>query len=463
MQGEDYSNEIIRTQHLRIPAILSLGGRYYFSLGCFGTLPGNESTGIVIRPYIGMGGGVALGGKMKTETSVLTTDQNITQEQQLLSSMTFKPGGVVYGEAGITFHIIPQLSVFLETNLIAVSLMNSTEKISSCIVNGKDVTNDLTVAQREKEFVKNVAHSDYHDPDKPTVELAERYPCSGISIKGGISWNFGKAERPLPELNQGSPGVKDLQPINPPGIKPEPKPAIKGSGVTKEKVKAATLLEICKNCPPIDLTILSNNDEDNFSDTHISELKTGPWGKALLDSISFKQKEILCERCDGSGYSCCCRLSELTVAIYFHLYLNTAAIEKGVWLNTNTRSGQYMHTLKGGEFKENQKDAGDWKRVDKRSVIVHERQHFSDFKEAISKVIREQLRNFPVIQYPCSTVSSEDCRKKINLQLNNLFERLGKSVRKEVNKIAAHENENYTKGELELKARTVQAAELNSR
>ena len=198
----------IPSNKFQIPLTITIGGRYFINLS------GSSATGDFHRlknrfqPYLGIGAGVALAANMKTGTSHLAFDINphTTGSMDVKSTTTFRPGAVLYGEAGVNFKISKSFSVFLEARFTSLSLMNYKRKVTSAILDGWDATPHLSTEQRETDYVKEVpvrtTGSDY-----PDQALADKYPSSGIAINCGLSWNFGFGGKvmlsPGPTLNPG--------------------------------------------------------------------------------------------------------------------------------------------------------------------------------------------------------------------------------------------------------------------
>jgi len=195
----------IPSNKFRIPLTITIGGRYFINLsGSSGTRDLHQLTNR-FQPYLGIGAGIALAANMKTGTSHLVFDINpITSgTMDVMSTTTFRPGAVLYGEAGVNFAISKNFSVFLEARFTSLSLMNYKRKVTSAILDGWDVTPHLSTQMRETDYVREVpvrtTGSDY-----PDQALAEKYPASGIAVNCGLSWNFGRtiAVKELPKVQK---------------------------------------------------------------------------------------------------------------------------------------------------------------------------------------------------------------------------------------------------------------------
>jgi len=469
----------------QIPLTITFGGRYFINLS------GSSGSGDLhdlknrFQPYLGIGAGVALAANMKSGTSHLVFKVNpiLSDSMDVKSTTTFKPGAVFYGEAGVKFAISKSLSLFLEARFTSLSLMNYKRKVTSAIMNGQDVTSGLSDYQKETDYVKNMPAQYSGGPDK---ELADKFPASGISINCGLAWNFGGGKvqlSPGPQLNPGgvnpgpssNPGGK-----NPGGTNPTPSPnpggsnpeggtggstreVPKGGGATTERIKSAAVYEKCRKCPETELTLTSNNDKDEFPENYKKNVTDGPWGQTKLDSIQITGWEAGCDQCDPENLVCCCHLKKLKVTLYFHLSFNNDAIDKGVWLNVNKDSKQFGNTCLEKDLPRDEKASKDWKKVDKKNVETHERQHCADLKEVARPVIEKELATFPVYQCVCSNDGNADCKEDMYRRSHTLKVKAEDAVRKAISKTSEKENEHYREGSLEKKAREVQAEELRNR
>jgi len=430
---------------LWIPVLLTFGGRYDIRL--WEEKEDDDNICRRFTPYMGFGIGIAIGTTVKNHSTIVQTTGFNTVITDIKSTITFKPALDLYGELGVKYKISKNLSVFLDARLSALALMPSKQKITSEIINGQDVTSDLTVSQRETDFVKNVP-STTGGQDEPSKELAEKFPASGISINCGISWNFGG------NVLFGGPGPKIPPPV-------APKPVNKGT--TRDKIKVAAAVKTCMDCPPPDLTLISNNDDEDFPVENSRESSSGPWGKSGLSKTEILEHEAVCESCKGSEGTCCCMLKTLKVKLTFYIIYDTAALNKGVWLNTNKNSKEYGHTRKGKSLPEKMANKEDWKIADKKSVEVHERQHCSDMKDAANSIIEEALKKVPVDQCVCGENGDKACKEKMENFCEQLGKKLNDLLSKTMDKISESENSEYGKGDLEKKAREVQAEDLNNR
>ena len=482
-----YTTENDNTKaRLQVPAILTLGERYDIH---WWNMCNNEmccsGCCTYFVPFVGVGVGVALGSTLNSSVDAVSGTEGSTTTTDTKYTTLFKPAVVTYGEMGAKIIASKNISVFVDGRMSAMSLLPSKQKITSEVVNGRDITSTLTVSQKEIDFVRDVPATT-GSSDQPTKELAEKYPASGFAINCGVTWNFGFGEHEggaLPGGQNPGPGVTEVGqgPGSGGGTQTGQKQGggevqggqKEGGGVTqekpgtgnttKEKIKAGAAVKACQDCPPTELTLTSNNDDKDFPGENTKETKTGPYGKSELVKIEILSHKDTCASCKAGQLTCCCRMISLNVKLTFQITYDTAAIKSGVWLNTNKASKEYEHTLKGNSLPEKLKNKEDWKKVDRKSVEVHERQHCSDMKDFAKKIIEDELKKVPVDLCPCVGDGDKDCKAKMEVLCRNLGWNLNNQLKSAMTKLADGENEDYTKGPMEKKAREVQAEDLNNR
>jgi hypothetical protein len=448
------------TNHLRIPMVLMVGSRYYVDPGCFSGLFTEDLIPSKMYPYLGIGGGLALGSKMSAR-NLTESVQNGTENTLEIRSLTrFQPAGVLYGELGLRYDYSDRLSFFAGFRGSSMSLINSKSKIRSYVENGVDRVDQMYTNELETEFFRELDLNETAFPAKPSKQLAQLHPCSGLDFSVGILYDILPAGK-LPPINPGKLGG-----FNPPrGNANLPDPGRIKLTPDKE-IQPEALNDFCKNCPTIKLKITSNNDQEKFPSEDIVVIRHGPWGGAALKKdVSLIDKRVLCNQCPGSGDVCCCRIDSVYVNLTFVIFINETKIDKGVWLNTNINDEEnFGCTIKGKELPADLKNKEDWKLVDRKSVEVHERQHFEDLQVMFAEVIEKELKNFVVLQRPCTIAALEVCEERVDNYLNEIVKKLNKLVKDEAKDIAASENKNYSRSsELEKRARSIQAVDLNRR
>ncbi len=452
--------------HLRVPIVIALGARYYIDLDCLSSYINQNSLASRFVPYLGLGVGVALAGRMTSTLSIEDITNNTVYTLESKSTMTFHPAPVVYGEVGVNYRITNRLSVVAGVRFSAFSLMNSKQRINSYSEDGVDKIPGMTTADLETEFVKDWNSLENQNPDEPTKDLAEKYPVSGLALTCGILFDIGQGGR----VQLGKGGKRNHIDHGAVGDIPTPRTLRRKSPLEKlkdipcEKIKAAVLADACKDCPPINLKLFSNNDDTIFPRENIDTCGIDAWGGAELVNIKFLESTFLNTKCDKKQHDCCCRIETLSIYLTFKLTLNPSKILEGVWLNTNKNdTANFGHTYVGKELPQEMENKQNWKQVDRRSVEVHERQHFTDIQAKIKKVLEEELEKIIVYSGPCGTRATNDCLGNLKKQMNTILTKMKNIANEAKVEIAEEENNDYGKGELEKRARAVQAEELNAR
>jgi hypothetical protein len=444
--------------HMRIPMLFTVGSRYYLDLDCIAPSWADNSQLSKVEPYFGIGVGLALGSRMNNRIISESIQNNIENSLEIKSVTSFKPAATLYGELGFSYQSSERLAVFAGFKGNSLSLINSKERIRSYVEDGIEQSDRLTTAEFETIFVKNWNQLENLGPEAPTKQLAERHPASGLTFSIGILYDIDPVGE-IPLFNLGK--IGGFLPGRGKGRRLDPGKV----NVTPDKIKAAAANKICKDCPKIKLKISSNNDEAVFPEKDIIIKRKGPWGGAKLKNVSILKSVVLCEQCPNSGSACCCMIDSLTVFFTFQIIINQIKIKKGVWLNTNVNDPEnFGSTITGKKLPKDLENKQDWKLVDRKSVEIHERQHFADLQIILRDVIVEELERFEVEQRPCSKLAQKDCEKHVVRALTRIANKLNDKALEKARAIAKSENEDYSRGsDLEKRARTIQAAELNER
>jgi hypothetical protein len=465
--GEITSFDQTTKSHLMIPALVTIGGRYNIHWWeCQDNSEDNYCTRFV--PYAGFGLGVAFGSTVKTTVNSVSTNLsgNLSTTTDIKSTTTFMPALDLYGDLGVKFLISDNFSIFAGLRLSSMSLMPVKQVINSEVVNGQDITSSLTVYEKEIDYKKHVTSSGSNQ-DEPSQQLAEKIPASTLAVNCGIAYNFGSHGTTL----SGGTGHRHA--------KGGPKP--QGGGNTKEKGKGNGIKEkaadICTDCPPPTVTLVTNNDGKNFPKDSILRTKGKPWGKTELLDLDTLDHEAVCEPCGNVNPGCCCRLKRLTIKVSFLISIDTADIRKGVWMNTKDSLDQkdkkgkrkpnplFGHTKTGKDAPEGiTKDLGDWKKVDSASVLTHERRHCRDMTDSVKIWIDKLLKFLP--SETCNCKSKDDykiCKKMMDKECGILKKLLNDLVLNEMKNLSNDEKKDYGEGKMEKNARKIQAEELNKR
>jgi len=91
---------------------------------------------------------------------------------------------------GLDFYIADKLILFVEAKGSFVSYLPKNGEYTKYIVNGDDVLNDLTVYDREVEYVKSYSSTDNLNDNAPRKRLRVSYSFSSLGLSAGIRFNF---------------------------------------------------------------------------------------------------------------------------------------------------------------------------------------------------------------------------------------------------------------------------------
>src|SRR5207302_9256872 len=108
----------------------------------------------------------------------------------------------------------------------------------------------------------------------------------------------------------------------------------------------------------------------------------------------------------GKDNICGCAITKIGVVLHFQINVNTDKIDKGVWKNTADDTKKLGKT-KPTAPKDGDKDKDEWKRVDKDSVVKHEKTHCDDVRKAIEDNLKEGLKG----AFAAFSCPDKDCKK----------------------------------------------------
>ena len=229
-------------------------------------------------------------------------------------------------------------------------------------------------------------------------------------------------------------------------------------GVPKGKGKAAAAA--CSDCAAPVLTVTY--------DTKISDVKgkNDPYGATSMGKPPYDLTvEGGCITC-GEDKICCCVITKISVVLHFEIKVNTDKIDKGVWMNTSDDPKKLGKT-KTTAPKDGDKDKDEWKKVDKDSVVTHEKTHCEDMRKKIEDNLNEGIKGTAFTPSPCADKDckkdNDACKKIIDNAKAAIDTRMNANIDKVVKELAAMEKEDYPGGPMEQNARKAQAKELNDR
>ena len=228
-------------------------------------------------------------------------------------------------------------------------------------------------------------------------------------------------------------------------------------GVPKGKGKAAAA--VCSDCASPALTVTY--------DSQTNEVKTGPYGATSMGKPPYDLTvEGGCITCGTDSSICCCAITKISVVLHFQINVNTDKIDKGVWMNT-TDDPNKLGKTKTTAPKDGDKDKDEWKKVDKDSVVTHEKTHCEDLRKKIEDNLKDGLKGNAFTPSPCPDKDckkdNDACKKILDNAKAAIDTRMDANIKEVVKKLTAMEKEGYPGGDMEQNARKAQAKDLNER
>jgi hypothetical protein len=231
-----------------------------------------------------------------------------------------------------------------------------------------------------------------------------------------------------------------------------------GNQAAGGKGKGNAAATVCSDCASPTLTVTY--------DSQTNEVKTGPYGATSMGKPPYDLTvEGGCITC-GKDNICCCAITKISVVLHFQINVNTDKIDKGVWMNTSDDPKKLGKT-KTAAPKDSDKDKDEWKKVDKDSVVKHEKTHCDDLRKAIEDNLKEGLKGNAFTPSSCPDKDckqdNDACKKVLNDAKANIDTRMNANIDVVVKQLTEMEKEGYPGGEMEQNARKAQAKDLNDR
>lgn len=225
------------------------------------------------------------------------------------------------------------------------------------------------------------------------------------------------------------------------------------------KGKGNAAAAVCSDCAAPALTVTY--------DTQIKDVKDGPYGATSLDKKTPYDLTVEggCIKC-GKDNICCCAITKISVVLHFEIKVNTDKIAKGVWMNTADDPKKLGKTKPTGP-KDGDKDKDEWKKVDKDSVVKHEKTHCDDVRKAIEDDLKDMQKEGALTALLCPDKDckqdNDACKKAVNDAKPPIKTRVNAKIKEVMNQLTEGEKEVYPSGEMEQNARKAQAKDLNDR
>lgn len=227
------------------------------------------------------------------------------------------------------------------------------------------------------------------------------------------------------------------------------------------KGKGNAVAAVCSDCAAPALAVTFDTQ---IKEAQTKEEKNGPYGATSMGQPPYDLTvEGGCIKC---GDVCCCVITKISVVLHFEIKVNTDRIDKGVWMNT-TDDPKKLGKTKITAPKDGDKDKNEWKKVDKDSVVTHEKTHCEDLRKKIEDNLKEGLKGNAFTPSQCQDndckKDNEACKKIIDNAKATIDTRMKANIDAVVKKLTEMEKEGYPGGEMEQNARKAQAKDLNER
>lgn len=140
-----------------------------------------------IKPYAKFGIILGTGSILSYQTY---REKNINDK----SSSTLKDyGGIAFGiqgGAGATYKLSDKVSLFGEINTINMSYFAKKGKLIESTANGKDILPDLSISEKEVEYVETMSNTFVPDMNKPKQQISFPKPFGSLGLNVGVRFGF---------------------------------------------------------------------------------------------------------------------------------------------------------------------------------------------------------------------------------------------------------------------------------
>ena len=145
-----------------------------------------------LSPYAKFGIVIGLG-TLVLQGESQTTGNTITSSNETIEAIY--DGGLAIGFSsaiGTNYSFNKNISLFGELNMINISYSATKRKTTKYVVDGVDTIDDLTIYQKESEFVNDVEtnSTDIQDDSKPRQYLKTPYSFGSLGVKIGLRYAF---------------------------------------------------------------------------------------------------------------------------------------------------------------------------------------------------------------------------------------------------------------------------------
>jgi hypothetical protein len=142
-----------------------------------------------VTPYGEFGAILPVYTRLMFETDIKSTSQPDRVEYGM-TSPKFQVG--LYAGVGANYKLRGDLGLSAQLNFYNQTFTPDHSEVTKYTEGGEDKTSQLTVNQKETDYVKNYTYSTTFDPTKPNTSLAESLPYSSFGLSIGLTYKFNK-------------------------------------------------------------------------------------------------------------------------------------------------------------------------------------------------------------------------------------------------------------------------------
>lgn len=142
------------------------------------------------QPYMRVGMGFGVGGRVFSETETTTTGPSFSTSYHSIEEYD---GGVAFGFTGglgIHYHMSDMFAIFGEASMVAQNWSPNHSEITKLDVDGQDQLGQMTIRQKETEYVKEYTAVSPPNDGQPDQDLRFFLPMSSIGLTVGVHFYF---------------------------------------------------------------------------------------------------------------------------------------------------------------------------------------------------------------------------------------------------------------------------------
>jgi opacity protein-like surface antigen len=144
------------------------------------------------QPYMRVGMGFGVGGRLYTETETTTSGPSFSSSYH---SMEEFDGGVAFGFTGglgIHYHLTEMFGIYGEASMVAQNWSPNHSEITTLDFDGQDQLGSMTIRDKQTDYVKEYTATNPPNDGQPDEELRFFVPMSSIGVTVGVHFYFGE-------------------------------------------------------------------------------------------------------------------------------------------------------------------------------------------------------------------------------------------------------------------------------